>query len=65
MSIGSAIFAELTSVTDWHHATQSVTTGHIYVHGTAMQPKMSKHICIFSGNKERNFLLNSNSALMN
>jgi len=44
ISIGSAIFAGLTSVTDWqtdrptNHATRSVTTGHIYVYSTAMQP---------------------------
>ena len=36
-SIGSAIFAGLTNVTD--HATLSVTIGRIFLHGTAMLPK--------------------------
>ena len=36
ISIGSAICAGLTSVTD--HATRSVTVGRIYVRSTAMQP---------------------------
>jgi len=46
ISIGSAVFAELTSVTDRHtdrptdHATRSVTIGRIYMHvrSTAMRP---------------------------
>ena len=44
ISISSAIFAGLSSVTDrqtdWptDHATQSVTIGRIYIHSTAMQP---------------------------
>ena len=38
--IGSAIFAGLTTATDWatDHATRSVTTGCIYVHSTAIWP---------------------------
>ena len=38
------VFAGLTSVTDrpTDHATQSVTTGCIYVHGTAMRPDKTK-----------------------
>ena len=41
ISIGSAVFAELTSVTDrpTDHATRSVTIGRIYVCSTAMRPK--------------------------
>jgi len=41
ISIGSAVFAGLTSVTDrlTDHATRSVTIGHIYVCSTAMWPK--------------------------
>jgi len=40
ISIGSAVFAGLTSVTDrpTDHTTCSVTTGCIYVRSTAMQP---------------------------
>ena len=40
ISIGSAVFAELTSVTDrpTDHATRSVTIGRIYVCSTAMRP---------------------------
>jgi len=43
-SISSAVFAGLTSVTDrlTDHATQSVTTGRIYVRSTAMQPNNNK-----------------------
>jgi len=43
ISIGSAVFAGLTSVTDWptDHATLSGTTGCICVHSTAMWPKNS------------------------
>lgn len=39
-SIGSAIFAGLTSVTDQltDHATQLVTTGRIYIYSTEMRP---------------------------
>ena len=39
-SIGAAVFAGLTSVTDrpTDHATWSVRIGRIYVHSTAMQP---------------------------
>jgi len=39
-SIGAAVFAGLTSVTDrpTDHATWSVRIGRIYVHGTAMRP---------------------------
>ena len=42
ISIGSAVFAGLTTVTDRQtdHATRSVTTGRIYVRSTAMRPKM-------------------------
>jgi len=45
ISIGAAVFARLTSVTDRQterptdHATRSVTIGCIYVRSTAMQPK--------------------------
>jgi len=45
ISIGSVVFAGLTSVTDRQtdrptdHTTQSVTTGHIYIGSTAMRPK--------------------------
>jgi len=41
ISIGAAIFAQHTSVTErtTDHATRSVTIGHIYVHSTAMWPK--------------------------
>jgi len=45
ISIGAAVFAWLTSVTDRQtdrptdHATRSVTVGRIYVHSTAMWPK--------------------------
>jgi len=44
ISIGSTVFAGLTSVTDrptnrpTDHATRSVTIGHIYVRSTAMRP---------------------------
>ena len=40
ISIGSAIFAELTTVTERQtkHATRSVAIGHIYVRSTAMHP---------------------------
>jgi len=42
ISIGSAIFAGLTTVTDWQtptdHATQSVTIGCIYICSTVMWP---------------------------
>ena len=40
ISIGSAFFAGITSVTDrpTDHATRSVTTGRIYVRSTAMRP---------------------------
>ena len=41
ISIGSAVFAELTIVTDSqtdHASTRSVTIGSIYVHSTAMRP---------------------------
>ena len=40
ISIGSAVFVGLTSVTDrsTDHATWSVTTGRIYVRSTAMRP---------------------------
>jgi len=40
-SIGAAVFAGLTSVTDrpTDHATRSVRIGRIYVHSTAMRPK--------------------------
>jgi len=47
ISIGSAVFAGLTSVTDraldrpTGHATPSVTIGHIYICSTAMRPKMA------------------------
>jgi len=45
ISIGAAVFAWLTSVTDRQtdrptdHDTRSVTVGRIYVHSTAMWPK--------------------------
>jgi len=41
ISIASAVFAGLTSVTDRQtdHATRSVTIGRVYVCSTAMQPK--------------------------
>ena len=48
ISIGWAIFAGLTSVTDrltdrpTDHATWSVTTGHIYIHSTAIWPNNKK-----------------------
>jgi len=49
ISIDSAIFARLTSVTDrpTDHATRSVSIGRIYVRSTAMQPNNSAvhHIC--------------------
>jgi len=40
ISIGSAVFARLTTVTDrpTDHATRSVTIGGIYVRSTGMQP---------------------------
>jgi len=40
ISIGSAIFAGLTSVTDkpTDNSTQSVAIGHIYIRSTAMRP---------------------------
>jgi len=39
-SLGAAVFAGLTSVTDrpTDHATRSVRIGHIYVRSTAMRP---------------------------
>jgi len=44
ISIGIAVFAGLTNVTDRQtdHATRSVTIGRIYVHSTAMRPNNSK-----------------------
>jgi len=46
ISIGEAVFAELTSVTDRQtdrpRYTRSVTTGRIYVRSTAMRPKKKK-----------------------
>ena len=40
ISIGSVVFAGLTSVTDrpTDHSTRMATTGRIYLHSTAMQP---------------------------
>jgi len=40
ISIGAAVFAGLTSVTDrpTDHGTRLVTIGHFYVRGAAMQP---------------------------
>jgi len=40
ISIGSAVFAGLTTVTDrpTDHATPSVTIGRVYVRSTAMRP---------------------------
>jgi len=42
ISIGSAVFAELTTVTDRQtdHATRSVTIDRIYVRSTAMRPML-------------------------
>jgi len=37
ISIGSAVFVELTTGRPTDHANQSVTTGRIYVHSTVMQ----------------------------
>jgi len=47
-SIGSAVFAELTSVIDRQtdHDTWSVTIGRIYVRSTATRPNMVKVFCI-------------------
>jgi len=44
ISISSAVFARLTTVRNWltDCATQSVTTGHIYVSSRAMRPNISK-----------------------
>jgi len=41
IAIGTAVFAGLTSVTNrlTDHATQSITTGRIYIRSTAMRPK--------------------------
>jgi len=48
ISIGAAIFAGLTSVTDrpTDHATRSITTGRIYVRSTAMRPNNLKYVWI-------------------
>jgi len=45
ISIGSAVFAGLTSVTDWQpdHATWSVKIGCIYVGSTVMWPNNNNH----------------------
>ena len=47
ISIGAAVFAGLTSVTDRQtdHATRSVTIGCIYVRSAAMRPNNSNKIC--------------------
>ena len=45
-SIGAAVLAGLTSVTD--HATRSVTISRIYVHSTAMRPNNTVFQCCFS-----------------
>jgi len=48
ISIGEAVFAELTGVTDrqtdqpTYHATRSITIGRIYVQSTAMRPNNNK-----------------------
>ena len=57
ISIGSAVFAALTSVTDRQtdrptdrstdHASRSVSIGRIYVRSTAMRPKMFKMKALF------------------
>ena len=46
ISIGSAIFAGLTSVTDrlTDHATQSVKIGHIYIRSTAVRPDNNNNV---------------------
>jgi len=45
ISIGSAVFAGLTTVTDrrTYHATRYVTIGRIYVRSTAMRPNKNEH----------------------
>jgi len=54
ISIGSFIFAWLTSVTDWQtdrqtdHATRSVTIGRIYVRSTVVRPNSNHIITIHS-----------------
>jgi len=69
MSIGAAVFAGLTSVTDWQrdrqtdwltdHATRSVTIGRIYVHSTVMQPKNLKFFFFFEKDPLRENFQNS------
>ena len=49
ISIGAAVFAGLTTVTDRQtdHATRSATIGRIYIGGTAMRPNNNdSHISI-------------------
>jgi len=49
ISIGAAVFAGLTSVTDrlTDNATQSVTVGRIYVHSAAMRPNNNNNCHCF------------------
>ena len=56
ISIGSAVFARLTSVTDrsTDHATRSVTTEHIYVRSTAMRPNSNNNTYLYSDLKPLN-----------
>jgi len=48
ISIGSAFFAGLTSVTgrQTDHATRSVTIGHIYLRSTAIRPNNDKQMLL-------------------
>ena len=66
-SIGAAVFAGLTSVTDrpTDHATRSVRIGRIYVRSTAMRPKnvfnlpLSVHVTRGNDLRLENFGINT------